>query len=158
MSGMEMSSRERFLATSRVGACPRTPRWELGFWSGAIQRWCQKGLPGAQRGRAPNPGTAAPGVHVLEHIAPAPVEFVNAAPPQPFFLPVGCSETHRRFARASSIEDPRYCFPPRPIPDTPETRRDMGDFKASAGSGRCAAANAHDVRRRPIDITTAGRR
>ena len=48
MSG-DMNTRERFLATSRFEDCPRTPRWELGFWSGAIQRWHREGLPGTEQ-------------------------------------------------------------------------------------------------------------
>ena len=50
----EMNLRERFLATFRFEPCPRTPRWELGYWSGAIQRWYDEGLPGTQQAeRAP---------------------------------------------------------------------------------------------------------
>ncbi len=49
MSTSEMDVRTAFLATSRFDACPRTPRWELGFWSGAIQRWYGEGLPGTQQ-------------------------------------------------------------------------------------------------------------
>ena len=45
----DMSIRDRFLATSRFEDCSRTPRWELGFWSGAIQRWHREGLPGTQQ-------------------------------------------------------------------------------------------------------------
>jgi N-sulfoglucosamine sulfohydrolase len=50
----------------------------------------------------------------------------------PFFLSVGFSETHREFPEPGEAEDPRYCQPPAPLPDTPETRRDMAAFKASA--------------------------
>ena len=45
---MDMNIRERFLATFEFAACPRTPRWEMGYWSGTIQRWYEEGLPGTQ--------------------------------------------------------------------------------------------------------------
>jgi arylsulfatase A-like enzyme len=55
---------------------------------------------------------------------------------RPFFVDTGTTETHRVFhaadATASRAEDARYCLPPPVLPDTPETRRDMADFKASA--------------------------
>ena len=44
-----MNLRERFLATARFEPCTRTPRWELGYWSGAIQRWYKEGLPGTEQ-------------------------------------------------------------------------------------------------------------
>ena len=44
-----MNTRERYLATMRFEPCPRTPRWELGFWSAAIRRWYEEGLPGTQQ-------------------------------------------------------------------------------------------------------------
>ena len=68
----------------------------------------------------------------VEHVAPAAVDFLNHAPSQPFFLSVGFSETHREFTAPGPAEDPRYCRPPHPIPDTPQTRQDMAAFKASA--------------------------
>ncbi len=68
----------------------------------------------------------------VEHVAPAAAELLNGAPKQPFFLSVGFGETHREFAEPGPEEDERYCMPPAPIPDTPETRRDMATFKASA--------------------------
>ena len=67
-----------------------------------------------------------------ELVAPAAVELLNHGLPQPFFLSVGFFETHREFLKPSSIEDIKYSLPPAPLPDTPETRRDMGGFKASA--------------------------
>lgn len=51
---------------------------------------------------------------------------------QPFFLSVGFVETHREFRPVTALEDPRYTLPPAPIPETPETRLDMAEFKASA--------------------------
>jgi len=65
-------------------------------------------------------------------VAPAAAKFLRERPPQPFFLSVGTMETHRCFPPHVPADDPRYCLPPAPIPDTPETRRDMADFKTSA--------------------------
>lgn len=59
------------------------------------------------------------------------VEFLTNRPRQPFFLSVGFFETHREFP-VEPEDDPAYCLPPAPLPDTPETRRDMARFKASA--------------------------
>jgi arylsulfatase A-like enzyme len=60
----------------------------------------------------------------------AAVDFLTHAPPQPFFLSVGFQKTHRPFPEAA--EDARYARPPDPLPDTPDTRRDMAAFQASA--------------------------
>jgi len=67
-----------------------------------------------------------------EHVVPAAVEFLGRAPDRPFFLSVGFFETHRDFDEPGPAEDERYCRPPPPLPDTPETRRDMAAFAASA--------------------------
>ncbi len=67
----------------------------------------------------------------IEEVVPAAVEFLKA-PPQPFFLSVGFFETHRELHEPGPDEDPCYCLPPAPLPDTPQTRRDMAGFKASA--------------------------
>lgn len=67
-----------------------------------------------------------------EVVAPAAATFLRGAPAQPFFLDVGFSETHRPFRAPGPADDPRYCAPPLPLPDTPETRADMAAFKASA--------------------------
>jgi N-sulfoglucosamine sulfohydrolase len=72
-----------------------------------------------------------PGNRAAE-VAPRAVEFVNSAPKQPFFLTVGFFETHREFHKPGPAEDPRFCLPPNPIPDTPQTRLDIAGFKASA--------------------------
>jgi arylsulfatase A-like enzyme len=66
--------------------------------------------------------------------APAAARFLREAPSQPFFLDVGLFETHRAFFAPGVHEDPRYCLPPQPIPDTPQTRQDMAAYKASARS------------------------
>lgn len=73
-------------------------------------------------------------------VAPAAVKFLDEAPSQPFFLSVGFFETHRYqrgmpgyFTDPGPSGDPRYVLPPAPLPDTPQTRADMADFKVAAG-------------------------
>ena len=68
----------------------------------------------------------------VAHVAPAAVEFLQSEPQEPFFLTVGFSQTHRVFPPAGPGEDARYCLPPAPLPDTPETRQDMAEYKACA--------------------------
>ena len=58
--------------------------------------------------------------------------FLDNAPDEPFFLSVGFAETHRAFPAEHPRDDSRYCLPPAPLPDTPETREDMARFKESA--------------------------
>ena len=59
--------------------------------------------------------------------------YLERPPKSPFFLSVGFHETHRKFpAVQDSAENPNYCLPPSPLPDTPETREDMARYKASA--------------------------
>ncbi len=67
-------------------------------------------------------------------VAPAAARFLRSAPSQPFFLDVGLFETHRVYFQPGVHEDPRYCLPPTPIPNTPQTRLDMAAYKASARS------------------------
>lgn len=67
-----------------------------------------------------------------EDVAPAAAAFLSKAPATPFFLDVGFFETHRVFRQPGPKEDPRFCQPPAPIPDTPESRADIAAFKASA--------------------------
>lgn len=71
------------------------------------------------------------GTHVAQ-VAPAAVRFLKQTPKQPFFLDVGFFETHREFHEPGPREDERFTQPPAPIGDTPEARRDMAAFKASA--------------------------
>ncbi len=59
-------------------------------------------------------------------------DWLASAPQQPFFASVGFVDTHREFAEPGPDEDERYCLPPAPLPDTPETRHDIAAFKASA--------------------------
>jgi arylsulfatase A-like enzyme len=65
-------------------------------------------------------------------VAPVAVQFLTSAPKQPFYMEVGFMETHRQFPPPGARQDPRYCLPPAPLPDTPEIRADMAAFKASA--------------------------
>ena len=60
------------------------------------------------------------------------IEFLQDAPTQPFFLSMGFGNTHRTYPDAGPGEDPRYCAPPLPLPNTPRIRKDMADFKAGA--------------------------
>jgi arylsulfatase A-like enzyme len=53
---------------------------------------------------------------------------------KPFFLSVGFFETHRDYFEPTSVRDALYSLPPANLPDTPETRRDMAAYKASARS------------------------
>lgn len=71
-----------------------------------------------------------PGNHV-EDVAPAAVRFLHSAPHQPFWLTVGFFETHRVYRKAGPEDDWRTIQPPPPIPDNPDTRRDMADYHAS---------------------------
>lgn len=64
-------------------------------------------------------------------IAPVAISMLKRTP-QPFFLSVGFFETHREFQKPACEKDANYCLPPAPLPDTPETRRDMAAFQASA--------------------------
>jgi hypothetical protein len=43
------SVRDCFLAAFRFQPCPRTPRWEFGYWGGTLQRWYQEGLTGCEQ-------------------------------------------------------------------------------------------------------------
>jgi arylsulfatase A-like enzyme len=65
-------------------------------------------------------------------VAPGAVEFLSRRPAQPFFLDVGFFETHREYPEPTAGDDPRYVQPPAPIADTPQTRRDMAGYRASA--------------------------
>jgi N-sulfoglucosamine sulfohydrolase len=72
----------------------------------------------------------------VHDIAPMAIATLADAPPQPWFLSVGFFETHREFFEPHSVRDALYSQPPPNLPDTPETRRDMAGFKASARSTR----------------------
>lgn len=54
--------------------------------------------------------------------------------PEPFFLSVGFGDVHRGFPEPACdgpLTDPRYVRPPDPIPDRPETRRDMAAYNTA---------------------------
>ena len=70
----------------------------------------------------------------VETVAPAASEILAEPPREPFFLSVGFFETHREFLGPGSLRDTLYSLPPSNLPDTPETRRDMAAYKASARS------------------------
>ena len=70
----------------------------------------------------------------VNEVVPAAARVLRRPPASPFFLSVGFFETHREFFEPTSVRDTRYSLPPANLPDTPETRRDMAAFKASARS------------------------
>src|SRR5690242_3223607 len=70
----------------------------------------------------------------VSSVAPAAREVLGSIPREPFFLSVGFFETHREFFAPSSVRDTLYSQPPVNLPGTPEIRRDMAAFKASARS------------------------
>jgi N-sulfoglucosamine sulfohydrolase len=65
-------------------------------------------------------------------VAPIASELLTGRPREPFFLSIGFFETHREFFTPSSVRDVLYSLPPANLPDTPETRRDIAAYKASA--------------------------
>lgn len=69
---------------------------------------------------------------LVEHVAPAAVDYLMGRPDRPFFLDVGFRETHRPYPDPGPDDDARYCQPPATVPDTPETRADMAAYRASA--------------------------
>ena len=68
----------------------------------------------------------------VESVAPVAMATLAEPLPEPFFLSVGFFETHRDYFEPSSVRDALYSLPPANLPDTPETRRDMASYKASA--------------------------
>jgi arylsulfatase A-like enzyme len=70
----------------------------------------------------------------VKTVAPMAREILGEPPPEPFFMSVGFFETHRDFLEPPSLRDTLYSVPPPNLPDTPETRRDMAAYKASARS------------------------
>jgi len=65
-------------------------------------------------------------------VAPAAAKFLDRRPAKPFFLDVGFFETHREYPKPGPEDDPRYTYPPAPIPDTPPGRLDFASYRASA--------------------------
>ena len=71
--------------------------------------------------------------HHADTVVPAFSRMLAGRPKdRPFFASVGFVETHRDFTEPVSARDALYGLPPANLPDTPETRRDMAAFKASA--------------------------
>jgi N-sulfoglucosamine sulfohydrolase len=70
----------------------------------------------------------------VETVAPVASEILGEPPPEPFFMSVGFFETHRDFLHPPSLRDALYSLPPSNLPDTPDTRRDMAAYSASARS------------------------
>jgi len=66
------------------------------------------------------------------HVAPAAAAFLDSHPSSPFFLDVGFFETHREYPEATAEDMQEYSPLPRPIPDTPATRKDFARYRASA--------------------------
>ena len=64
--------------------------------------------------------------------------FIAESHDRPFFLDVGFGVTHRKGEGLTALPkgikhaDPRYVRPPKPLPDTPETRADMALYMDSA--------------------------
>ena len=59
----------------------------------------------------------------------AAIDFLNQPQERPFFLSYGLFYPHRPFLEADYTKyRPEYMKVPDPLPDTPETRRDMADY------------------------------
>jgi N-sulfoglucosamine sulfohydrolase len=73
-------------------------------------------------------------------VAPIAANFLQSKPQQPFFLDCGFFETHRNYVdgqdygypELTPLDNPNFVMPPASLPDTPETRKDMAGFHASA--------------------------
>jgi arylsulfatase A-like enzyme len=65
-------------------------------------------------------------------VAPLAMEVLQRPHERPLFLSVGFFETHREFLGPASWRDTHYSQPPPNLPDTPEVRLDVAEFKASA--------------------------
>lgn len=64
--------------------------------------------------------------------ARAAADYIRQKPDDPYFLSVGLYNTHRPFPTDDLAVDPDYVQPPAPLPDVPETRRDMAAYTTSA--------------------------
>lgn len=73
-----------------------------------------------------------------EGVAAAAGEFLSRQHDKPFFLDVGFFPPHRDgrggFPFSGPIPDERYVRPPLPLPDNPQTRRDMAHYAASVAT------------------------
>ena len=70
--------------------------------------------------------------HHAARVAPAAAEVLRDGPREPFFLSVGFFETHREYRRGERRA--ATSLPPANLPDTPELRRDMAAYHASAAA------------------------
>ena len=70
----------------------------------------------------------------VESVAPVARRIMSEPLAEPFFISVGFFETHRDWLDPPSLRDALYSLPPANLPDTPETRRDIASYKASARS------------------------
>lgn len=68
------------------------------------------------------------GKHSAAESADAAEARIKAGLPEPFFLSVGCTEPHRPFPAPETDQEKCFYRAPAPLPDTPETRRDMAGF------------------------------
>jgi arylsulfatase A-like enzyme len=95
-------------------------------------------LAGVQHVTAPQDAGTCGYDEIPENAGAAEVvacDFLERAPRQPFFLDIGFRETHRvgyAFHPEGARGDGRYCRPPAPLPDLPEVRQDMADFRVAA--------------------------
>jgi arylsulfatase A-like enzyme len=89
--------------------------------------------------------SADPGAVGYDHVADVPDTHAATVAPvaadlllrrrprdRPFFLSVGFFETHRDFSAPVTQREVDCTLVPANVPDTPQTRRDMAAFKASA--------------------------
>jgi N-sulfoglucosamine sulfohydrolase len=103
---------------------------EAGYWSGLVG---EQHLSRDQAVLGYDEVVDIPTTRV-EAVAPAAVELIGSLPREPWFLSVGFFETHREYFKPTSVRDTLYSLPPENLPDTPETRRDIAAYKASARS------------------------
>jgi arylsulfatase A-like enzyme len=97
-------------------------------WIGYEQAFVQDSMAGHTN---PHQSQIHQNAPQADEVVTGAVNFLDNAPQQPFFLSVGFYETHREFQPATADDNPNYCLPAGPLPDTPQTRQDMADFKAS---------------------------
>jgi arylsulfatase A-like enzyme len=81
---------------------------------------------------APQPNDPRHMTELARNVAARAVNFLAGRPSQPLFLYLVFRETHRPSSVNRSDTEPVNVDPPTPIPDAPETRRDMADYIASA--------------------------
>ena len=75
-----------------------------------------------------------PDINRSMQIAENGMNAITADLSKPFFLDIGLFDTHRPFEDEHLTSNPNYIMPPTPIPDTPETRKDMAGYLTEASS------------------------